>query len=115
MKILLILFLLTGVCYADIVYYDKTTKKTVIDISGVKPIALIKSEFGLSDQVESITLAEKEAYRIKGNKLEKFNYKEDNKQLAEARKVIKDQKKNKIKQKLGLSESEWNDLVDAVK
>jgi len=52
------------------VYYDKEKNFTIVDVSGVKPIDLIKNEFG-DVEYQEIELSENEDYIIVDGLLKK--------------------------------------------
>lgn len=96
------------------VFYDPVSGKEIVDISGKKTREQIKSEFNLT-QVEETALADGDGYRVKNGAVEKY----DRKAEAEAAKNQKEQdrqaKEDAIKQKLGLTNKEFEDLREALK
>jgi len=115
MKIFICLLLMSGICYADQrVFYDSVTKTEILDVSGKKTIDQIKVEFGLSN-VEMVIIKANESAHVENNKLVKYDYVQENQDIRDVEKAEKDVKKNKIKQKLGLTEADWKDLKDALR
>jgi len=115
MKTLLILLCLTSTCFAgQRVFYDPVMNVEIVDLSSSKSILEIEGEFGLVN-VKKLDLQDNEGYRVKNKKLVKYNYVDDNIQQKQNRKNKTDQQAAKMKQKLGLTDAEWQDLKEAIR
>ena len=115
MKIFISLFLIFGlvsVCYADRVCLEKSTGKLIEYQSGDAPLGtLIQNALnsGYTD-VEEKYVTEEEWQVIKEEQIDK-----PAREKAKEKEVERKQKENKIKQKLNLSDDDFNDLKEAVK
>ena|SRR3990167_2674313 len=95
------------------IFYDKTSGKEIIDVSGVKSIEQIKSEFGDGDYEEK-SLGIGEGHRIKNGKIETYNIAVENEQVKQEKETEKASAISKVKNKLGLTDSELADLKTAL-
>ena len=119
---LLIVLTLSNNTFANqIVYYDIDKNSQVIDVSGKKDFKDIKQEFNLPDNVQILNVSEGEGYEVKNNQLVKYNLKNRQKDLeaiAKQKQIEKQQKKeqliSKVKNKLNLTDNEWEDLRGAL-
>ena len=113
----LFMFIFVFICsnvYADQkVFYDVNTGKHVTDVSGQKTIKQIRDEFGLESLIEA-TLSDDEAYRIKNNTIDVYDYKKEQEDNRESKETKRQQKEDSIKQKLGLTDKEFKDLKEAL-
>lgn len=104
---------------AQKVYYDSVNNKEVIDVSGVKDEALVKSEFGLDPTVQVLDIDEVagETHFVDNGTLKKKTKAENDAEAAAAqaaKDAEKDAKKTAIKSKLGLSDKDLEDLKEAL-
>ena len=99
------------------IYYDSVNNKEVVDVSGVKPGVI--AEFGLDATTQTLEIDEVagESHYVDNGVLKKKTKAEQDAEAA-AEKAIKDAekeaKKTTIKNKLGLNDNEWDDLVAAL-
>lgn len=113
--LVILIVLITTVSQANTIFYDPVTKQEILDVSDKKTKEIIIRDFGVSEQVEEIKLGKTEHYRIKNDKIEKYDYVFENEQLARQEKDKKDQKAKKFKTKLGLTDQEWEELKEVLK
>uniref|UniRef100_A0A6M3L4E9 Uncharacterized protein n=1 Tax=viral metagenome TaxID=1070528 RepID=A0A6M3L4E9_9ZZZZ len=113
--IILTILLFTTSAYAGKAFYDPISNRYFTNSAGNRTLEQIKTMYNLSNQTEEVTLGLNEAARVKNGKLEKYNYKQENASIKEVEKNKKDIAKEKIKQKLGLTENEFQDLINALK
>ena len=112
---ILFLILFCSIAQADQrVYYDPSTGKEIVDVSGVKSRNKIIMEFGVSNNVQEINISKNESYRIKNGNLEKFDFVQANQSKAEEKKQALKAKENMIKAKLNLSEMEMETLKEVL-
>lgn len=90
-------------------FYNKSNKKEVIDVSDNKTLNDIKIEFG-DGEYEEVLLLPNENYRINGDEIVKYDFRLENNQLKEDEKVKKQEAANRIMVKLGLSDDDIEDL-----
>jgi len=96
------------------VFYDKDTQKEVIDPKGTKTLEEVKSSYGLGNNTVELTKDENEGHKFDGTKLVKVDL------VAEAaarqldRKNTSDAAAVRVKAKLGLSDSDFDDLKTAL-
>lgn len=97
------------------VYYNPTSGKQIVDISGNKTMDKIKQEFGQADY-QVIEIDENtEGVKVEDGKLKKYNYKEENEKIRQDKEKQIKLKEDKIKEKLGLSNSELQDLKEILR
>jgi len=100
------------------VFYHSLDGLQIVDVSGQKTIEQIVEEFDLVDAsfIQEIIIDEtQESVRInESGQLVKYNYKLEAQQRADERKEIKERKEFLIKKKLGLTDSDWVDLKEAL-
>ena len=116
--LLMVMFLLYGYSLsfaAQKLFYDASTGKQIVDVSGTKTVEQIKSEFGITNCQEVIFNETKEAVRITNGSPDKYDYIKENSDIKISNDQNKKDKEDKIKQKLGLSDKEFNDLKEAIK
>ena len=117
MRILLVLLFLsaTTVCFSDTkVFYDPSSGKEIVDLSGKKTREQIIDEFQTSDNIEFITLNQGDGHRLENNSLVKYDIQQELEQKKTEKENERKDKENRIKQKLGLSASEFKDLKEAI-
>ena len=100
------------------VFYDSLSDLQIVDVSGQKTAEQIVEEFGLgsADYVQEVTIDEaQESVKINedGN-LVKHNFVAEAQKKAAADKENREYKETLIKNKLGLSDSDWLDLKEAL-
>jgi hypothetical protein len=96
------------------VYYDPEKSHQVVDETGNKPFEQIKSEFSLSDATQSVEVKEHEVARFIDGVLTVVDLKAEQKQKETVRKSNRTKAMNRIKAKLGLTDSEIEDLKEAL-
>ena len=114
MKYFLIIFLLLSFnVFADQqIFYDKSKNHQIVDLSGTQTLEYIKATSGGVDYDVIVIDDNFEAVRINGNKLEKYNFKEESATKNAIKKAAKEAKKDALKSKLGLTQNEIDLLVD---
>jgi len=120
MKIIFILMIigLASIVSADQrAFYDSSSELNIIDVSGKKTKAQIAEEFKLNElNLQTISIDENsESVFIDGGVLKKKDFKSEGEQKKAQEKADKKAKKDLIKTKLGLSESDWKNLVEALR
>lgn len=109
------LILFCSIAQADQkVFYETSTGRQIVDVSGKKSKQKIIEEFKLSNNVQELNIKDSEAYRINNGNLEKFDYVQDNKNKAEEKKQSLKSKENAIKTKLNLSDMEMETLKEVL-
>ena len=113
--IVLIILLIPKIAYSEqIAYYDPDTKAQIVDVSGLKTQEQIESEFNLKN-LEWVVIDEKtEAVRVENGSFVKYNFIDENKAISDQKKAERKTKKENIKTKLNLNESDWKNLLDAL-
>ena len=104
---------------AQKIYYDAVNNKEVVDVSGIKDEAKVKAEFALDQSVQVLTIDEVagEIHYVDNGVLKKKTKAEQDAEQAAAQAIKdaeKEAKKTTIKNKLGLNDNEWDDLVAAL-
>lgn len=101
---------------AQKVYYDTVNNKEVVDVSGVK--TGIVAEFGLDNSTQEITLTNDDAYAYVDNGTLMKKTKAQDEAEKEAAKAAKDAdkatKKTSVQAALGLTDTQWDELVAAL-
>tara|TARA_Y100000310_G_C20498486_1_gene722726 strand:- start:302 stop:610 length:309 start_codon:yes stop_codon:yes gene_type:complete len=99
------------------VFYSHSAKHTITDVSGNKTIDQIKAEFGNYADLQEIEIdPEIEAVKAQPNgDIEKYNRKDETAVAKAAKKAAKDEKEARLKTQLSLSDSDWNDLKEALR
>jgi len=101
------------------IYYDGVNSKEVVDVSGVKDEALVKSEFGLDPSVQIIEVDTDggETHYVDNGTLKKKS-KAENDAEKDAEKAAKDaEKKSKeddAQAILGLNDADWAVVKEAL-
>ena len=112
--VILIFMMSLSNCFAgNKVFYDPISGKEIIDVSGNKTKEQIKKEFNLT-QVEEVTLGKDEGHRIKNGTIEKYGHKAENDAIKAQKEANRQEKEDSIKQKLGLTNKEFQDLKEAL-
>ena len=96
------------------VYFDPQTNKEIVDISGVKSKENVIEEFGLSNSVKEVIIKSGEGYRVKNNEIEKYDIKKEADDAKAARDSSISTKRDSIKQKLNLSDQEFENLKEVL-
>ena len=117
--LILIFLLVPSLAFASQkVFYDQISNLRIVDISGQKTKKDIVKEFNLVniDSVQELTIDEtQEGVKVIGNgTLVKYNYVAEAQKEAEKKKETKEYKEFLIKQKLGLLDSDWLNLKEAL-
>ena len=117
-KILIVIISLLFVsnCYAvQKIFYDPISKKEIVDVSGKKTKEEVEKEFGLQN-IQEVTINElQDSYEIVDNELKiKYNYRKEREDRDKLIEQNKKQQEEKIKQKLNLTDEEWEDLKGAL-
>ena len=117
MKYTIILFLIFGlvsICYADRVCLEKSTGKLVEYQSGDAPLGiLVKNAINAGykkEDVEEKYITKEEWKIIREEQIDK-----PARDKAKEKELERKQKEQAIKQKLNLSEQDWQDLKEALK
>jgi len=99
----------------NIFYYSDGSMIT--DVSGKKTKEQIANEFSLAlDSIQHIEVdSSSESGKIVDGTLVKYNYIEENEKIASDIKKNKESKIASVKDKLSLSEEDWNNLKEALK
>ena len=117
MKVLIILFLIFGlfnICYADRVCLEKSTDKLIEYQSGDAPLGtLIKN--AVNSGYKEKDIEEKYVTQEEWKIIVQEQIVKPAQDKAKQKEVERKQKEEKIKQKLGLSEQDWEDLKEALK
>ena len=95
------------------IFYNKTTNHEIVDISGQKNLDQIKFEFGGGNYEEAL-LSNGEGYRIKNEKIEKYDIASEQAQDKVQKESEKTASLNRIKSKLNLSNQDIDDLRKAL-
>jgi hypothetical protein len=93
------------------VYYDAVNNKEVVDVSGAKDEAQVKSEFGLDNATQIVEIDESfEATEVIGGTLTKFDAKQRGLDQAAAAQADRDAKKTAALAKLNAGRAPGNQL-----
>ena len=98
------------------IYYDSVNNKEVVDLTGTKNEATVKSDFGLDVTTQVITVdpALNEKPELVAGVLQKFDYKVRNDAAEIARESSRQGKETSIKAKLSLTDQDFADLKEAL-
>ena len=97
-------------------FYDSSSGIHIIDVSGKKSKSQIAEEFGINELTLQGVVVEEDAESVylDSGILKKKNYKNKQNQANANKKANKKVKKSLIKTKLGFSESDWKNLLEAL-
>jgi len=89
----------------------------ITDVSGKKTKEQIANEFSWDiDSIQHIEIdASLEAVKVVDGSIVKFNHIEESEQIAADAKEKRDAKIANVKDKLSLSDDDWNDLIEVLK
>ena len=89
----------------------------ITDVSGKKTKEQIANEFSWDiDSIQHIEIdASLEAVKVVDGLIVKFNHIEESEQIAADAKEKRDAKISNVKDKLSLSDDDWNDLIEVLK
>ena len=96
-------------------FYNKTTEKGIVDISGVKTLEQIKKDYGDDDYEVNIFDPTLVACTIKNKKIEEVDLvaEKSQKEIDKAqKKADKEDAKNALKSATGLSQKQVDDLFN---
>jgi len=112
LSILFVLIFTSNVFAKNVIYYNATNNKEIIDVSGEKTIEDIKKEFG-DGSYQVLEVEESEGYKIDTDVLRKYTNKEkkDIKDKKDKKGNDKKAAKNKLKN-LGLTQDELDALFN---
>ena len=98
------------------VYYDSVNNKEVVDVTGLKAEADVKTEFGLdaTTQILVIDHSANERSEVVNGTLQKFNVITRSENAATARESNRQGKETSVKAKNGWSDQDFADLKTAL-
>ena len=111
----LIFFMMNlSISYAEKnLFYDSINNREIVDISGKKTVDDIKKEYNIAD-VQQIKVKDNEGIKIVNNQAVKYDIDKETKDFKDQRDVARKQKEDIVKQKLNLSDQDFQDLKDAL-
>lgn len=110
---ILLISILASFAFADQkAFYDTVTKKYIVDVSGKKTKEQILLEFNLTNCQEIAFDETFEGARIIDGNLEKYNYIQENKDIADLEEAKQKQKEAVLKEKLNLTDEDLEILRD---